>query len=133
MSVRSRWLVAWAPALGYMLLIWALSSLPTQFDFSRVPFHDKGVHFVEYGTLAVLLAHAFHGSLHNLSQPAVLALAFATATLWGLSDEIHQAFVPGRVSDVNDLLADAFGALLGAVTYWLMRQVLRHAHRPHRD
>ena len=38
-----------------MLLIWGLSSISIQFNFAHVPFQDKGVHFVEYGTLAVLL------------------------------------------------------------------------------
>jgi VanZ family protein len=116
-----RWLRAWAPALAYMLLIWALSSIPKQFDFSRVPFRDKGVHFVEYGALAMLLAHAALGTWRQMRSAGLFALAAAVTTLWGIIDEIHQAFVPGRVSDAQDVMADALGALAGATLYLLLR------------
>jgi VanZ family protein len=121
--LRSRWFSAWAPALSYMLLIWALSSIPTQFDFTRVPFRDKGVHFVEYGTLSVLLSHAARGTWRGLRPLSVFMLAALITTLWGVLDEIHQAFVPGRVSDVLDVAADGLGAVLGAGLYLLFRQL----------
>ena len=130
MEPRPRWWVPWAPALGYMLLIWALSSIPTQFDFSRVPFRDKGAHFVEYATLAVLLAHALLGSFARASAIVLFAVAALGTTLWGAIDEIHQAFVPGRVSDVNDLMADAIGAISGAALYVLVRRRARRITRP---
>jgi VanZ family protein len=41
------------------------------------------------------------------------ATAFAVAILYGLSDEWHQSFVPGRTPDVWDLVVDAIGALTG--------------------
>jgi VanZ family protein len=129
MESRPRWWVPWSPALGYMLLIWALSSIPTQFDFSRVPFHDKGVHCVEYATLAVLLAHALLGTFTRAGALVVFGAAALGTTLWGAIDEIHQAFVPGRVSDVYDLMADAIGAVTGAGLYLLLRRA-RRATRP---
>ncbi len=38
-----------------------------------------------------------------------------TATLYAVTDELHQAFVPGRTPSVGDWVADAMGAALGAV------------------
>ncbi|MDH3980911.1 MAG: VanZ family protein, partial [Gammaproteobacteria bacterium] len=38
----------------------------------------------------------------------------ALTALYGVLDEFHQSFVPGRNADVLDVLADASGALLGA-------------------
>ena len=116
-----RHVIAWAPAAAYMLLIWVLSSIPQQFEFKFVPFRDKGIHFVEYGTLAALLVHAFRGSWANLRAPALFFAAWSVTVFWGLLDEIHQAFVPGRVADVRDVLADALGGLLGALIYVLIR------------
>ncbi|MET0384504.1 MAG: VanZ family protein [Polyangiales bacterium] len=127
MSERRSQLVAFAPALGYMLIIWAASSIPTQIDFARIPFRDKGVHFVEYGMLGALVAHAVRGAWPAVRTLAVFALAAIAATLWGAIDEIHQAFVPGRVSDVGDLTADAIGAASGALIYL----VFRRRRRPH--
>lgn len=112
-------MIAWLPAAAYMLLIWLLSSIPQQFNFEFVPFRDKGVHFAEYGTLAALLVHAFRGSWPSLRPPALFFAAWSVTVFWGLSDEIHQAFVPGRVADVRDIVADAIGGLIGAALYLL--------------
>jgi VanZ family protein len=124
-AVRQRAL-AWAPASAYMLLIWALSSMSRiAIDFELIPFQDKGVHFLEYGTLAVLLAHAIQGTWRGWRMLWVFGMTVLGTTLWGLIDEIHQAFVPGRVADVRDLLADALGALLGASVYVLIKLQMR--------
>jgi VanZ family protein len=116
-----RWLKAFGPAIAYMLLIWALSSLPIQVDFSRVPLRDKGAHFVEYGTLSVLLTHALRST--TLRNPwAIWGAAVLITLTWGAIDEIHQAFVPGRFSDVGDLIADGCGAAVGSLVYLLVRR-----------
>jgi VanZ family protein len=117
-----RTLITWLPAIAYMLLIWVLSSMPQPFRFDFVPFRDKGIHFVEYGTLAALLAHAVRGSWPSLRYPGTFLVAWSVTVLWGLLDEIHQAFVPGRVADVRDWAADALGGLLGAVIYLAIRR-----------
>ncbi len=44
------------------------------------------------------------------------------AILYGLSDEIHQLYVPGRMFDILDILADSFGALLFILGYWFLRR-----------
>jgi len=38
----------------------------------------------------------------------------AAIALFGAADEWHQAFVPGRSSDLRDLVADVSGAAMGA-------------------
>ena len=49
--------------------------------------------------------------------------AFAVAVLYGVTDELHQTFVPGRVASEADLVVDAMGALLGVVS---ASALLRH-------
>ena len=116
-NTRNPVLIAWLPAIAYMMLIWVMSSLSHVPSLEAVPFHDKGVHFLEYGTLAALLAHAFRGT-RPLDRPFVTFLiAVASATFFGMTDEMHQAFVPGRNSDVHDLMADALGATVAAALY----------------
>jgi len=49
------------------------------------------------------------------------AAAFAAiviSSLYGVTDEYHQVFVPGRTFDVLDMAADAFGAAAGAGATW---------------
>lgn len=127
-SLRKR-LLPWLPATLYMLLIWTLSSFPMVTSVEEVPFKDKGVHFVEYGVLAVLLCYALRGSFPERSLRFALFYGALGTVLWGLLDEIHQAYVPSRSADPRDVMADVLGALLGAGVYALFQQVRRKRAR----
>ncbi len=110
------------PAFLYMGLIFALSSFAIDAPSIRAfPFQDKGVHFVEYAALGFLCAHATLNTWPQRHPFRTLALGAFLATAWGLSDEFHQAFVPGRSADHLDLLADAIGATTGASARGLLR------------
>lgn len=63
---------------------------------------DKAVHFIAFGTLAVLL-------WVTTAKRWLLAVWLAVALI-GAADELLQADTPGRVSDFHDWLADGFGA-----------------------
>lgn len=109
-----RLVLAWAPAVLYMTAIWLASSVAVDLPIERFPLRDKGVHFVEYGVLGFLLAHAAFRTWPRHHHARTAAFAILVAVLWGLLDEIHQAFVPGRSSDALDLVADTLGAVAGA-------------------
>jgi VanZ family protein len=49
------------------------------------------------------------------------AKAVVLSTLYGVFDEVHQAFTPERTPDARDLLADALGAALGVAAILLLR------------
>ena len=53
--------------------------------------------------LRALTARATGGGLRDVSWRAVLA-AILISSLYGVSDEYHQLFVPGRSFDVLDML-----------------------------
>lgn len=129
MSFRGRWGLAWLPAFAYMALIWVLSSMPLAVSIEGVPFKDKGIHFVEYATLALLLCHAVYRGLPKQAVGWAMFYGFVGTTLWGLLDEIHQAYVPGRNADPLDVLADTLGAVLGVLLYALHRFVRGRRHR----
>jgi VanZ family protein len=44
-------------------------------------------------------------------------LAIVTASVFGLTDELHQLFVPFRESSWQDWLADTIGAVIGAMSW----------------
>jgi VanZ family protein len=110
--LRWRWL---APALAYAALIFLLSSLSNPFPFkpSGLLTLDKLLHFVEYGALGALLAWGLHRAGMAVSSGGVWAAVLGSA--YGLTDEVHQAFVPNRSADPRDWLADTAGALVGAL------------------
>jgi len=126
-SKADRVALAWLPAILYTGLIWWLSSQPLHIEgIERFPFQDKGVHFVEYGTLCLTLCFAVYRTWPGRGLRAPLAAAWMTTAL-GLLDELHQAFVPGRSSDARDLLADLLGALTFAFAYHAFRRWRGHA------
>lgn len=45
--------------------------------------------------------------------------ALLFVVFYALADEYYQKFVPGRTSDINDVIADTVGALLYLLIFWL--------------
>lgn len=86
-----------------------MSSVPG----SRVPGRFGTLaHFVEYAVLGVLLYAALR---IDRDRSSALWLSVAIASAYGVTDELHQAFVPMRVPDVMDWVVDTVGALFGAL------------------
>ncbi len=123
---RREVVLAWMPVVLYMAAIWTLSSLHlTDVPVRDFPLGDKGVHFVEYGILGFLVAHATLRSWPRHPALRTLPLAVLIAFGWGVLDEIHQAFVPGRSAEVLDLVADVLGASAGAALRFAVRVARR--------
>lgn len=116
------------PLMAWAVTIFLLSSFP-QVSRLPLPYHlDKLAHAVVYGILAWTAQRAFfHQSWWEAGRKWSIALAIAFATLYGLTDEFHQSFVPGRVSSVLDLGADVLGAIV-AMSWVAWRR--RAAERP---
>ena len=112
----------WGPVAAWAALIFAISSLRIPSGPSRLGI-DKVAHFFEFGALAALVTRALIGSALSPTRAVIWAIALATA--YGASDELHQRFVPGRSSDIFDLLADFVGACAGALLFQAIRSRLR--------
>ena len=81
---------------------------------------DKSWHMLAYSGLGVLLLLPLaRGILSGVTWRSALA-AIALATLYGLSDEVHQSFVPGRSPEALDIAADAIGATIGVAVAGLL-------------
>lgn len=117
-----RWL--WGPVVLQMALIFAASSIP---NLKNLPggMSDKSGHSIGYALLAGLLLRAFAGGRVQGITWARGFLAIVLATLYGVTDEFHQLFVPGRSADRYDVLADFLGASLGVALGWLASAVRR--------
>ncbi|MCL2577305.1 MAG: VanZ family protein [Defluviitaleaceae bacterium] len=73
----------------------------------------KTAHFWVYFVLAFCVAHSLKYYLHN--RRTLILSAWGIAAAYGVMDEFHQYFVPGRVMAVSDMLINAAGAFLGAL------------------
>lgn len=99
-----------APSIAIAIFI--LSSQST-LPLPPVPFFspDKFAHFIAYGALALALAFWFSLDAWQQKPLKTASLVVIITSLYGISDELHQYFVPGRDSSVGDWLADSLGAL----------------------
>ncbi len=113
------------PAILWLAALFGQSSIP---GYKLPEVHlfsfDKLVHLAIYGVLGVLLVRSLEAqkrwpklSAHPFIWAAVLA------SLYGITDELHQLFTPNRSADVFDWLADTLGAVLFILALrWLRRQ-----------
>jgi VanZ family protein len=96
--------VWWVAAGLWAALIFVVSAIPSAGSAGDVELRGAVLHIAEFAVLAALLRQA------GVSWRWCLL----ATVLYGLSDELHQAVVPGRDASVPDLLFDAAGALIGA-------------------
>src|SRR5262245_44524557 len=75
---------------------------------------DKQAHALVYGALAALWVRALSRARLDAVTLVRAVIAIAASGLYGVTDEWHQSFVPGRTSDVADLAADLVGAVCAA-------------------
>ena len=116
-------LLYWLPALVWASLLFFLSSQSSLPGEGIVP--DLGSHYVAYLILALFCAFGFAGRMPLPPPPAVYWQSWITATVYGMSDEWHQMFTPGRTPSWEDVLADGLGALTGMVVLALVGRARR--------
>lgn len=111
-----RALLLWLPVALYMAAIFYVSSLPQPLV---PPGGDKPWHVLGYLGLGVVTVRAVAGGLSAAIDWRVAALATAIAIGYGATDELHQAFVPGRSARLADVVADAIGVMSGIGLCWM--------------
>ena len=86
------------------------------------------------GIVAVLVLRAASGSRWDGVTFRAAGAAVAFAAVYGITDEFHQWFVPGRTADVNDWMADCTGAAIAVAVVLLVARFARERwnHRFHR-
>ena len=111
----------WVPVVVYAGTIFYLSAQPHPEEklpsFLIEGVNDKVLHVVEYSILALLCYRAFRWAAGPAAARQAVLLAIVTASVYGITDEVHQAFVPFRESGWQDWLADTIGAAIGALSW----------------
>jgi VanZ family protein len=114
--------IAWAGVIFY------LSSQPSIDTPSLFPGQDKLFHMIAFGVLGFLLMGGMK-TTSNGYRTGQVWFVVVLVVLYGLLDEFHQYFVPGRNADIFDVLADAAGALLGAWAMYYLVKILVKSSR----
>ncbi|MDA3886169.1 MAG: VanZ family protein [Candidatus Delongbacteria bacterium] len=111
--------------IAYSLAIFVVSGLHLKTSSHGFIYTDKIMHVAEYSILGILLIrYLIHSKKMNFKKSAIYTLVFAT--LFAISDEIHQGFVGFfstgifggvRDPDILDVLADVVGISAGIYAY----------------
>ena len=109
--------IAWAGVIFY------LSSQPSIDTPSLFPGQDKLFHMIAFGVLGFFLMGGMK-TMGNGYRTGQVWFVVVLVMLYGLLDEFHQYFVPGRTMDIYDVLADVAGALLGAWSMYYLARIL---------
>ncbi|MCZ6780956.1 MAG: VanZ family protein [Nitrospirae bacterium] len=110
----------WIPLAVYAGLIFYLSSLSYPEDYLPSLLEDLGdkvLHAIEYAVLGILWYRAFRHAAGTWAAHHSLLLAIIASVGYGVTDELHQAFVPTREADAWDLLFDGLGSAMAALVW----------------
>jgi len=107
------------PVLLWMGVIFSFSEFPTK-QAGGIYWVDfiikKTAHVVEYGILTILSYRAFLSK--NVKHRNAALWAILISVLYGVSDEFHQGFTPGREPHIRDVFFDTIGSLLAIYGVW---------------
>ena len=109
--------ISWLITILIAIIIFYMSSLtfppgpPTGFNWKPIAYHFYAFLFFT----AFLLISLTKGKY----KIKLIILSIIIAILYGISDEIHQFFVPGRASSIKDVLIDSTGILFAGLIYSL--------------
>jgi len=106
--------------LGFFIFISFIIYLADTADYNfafrligDIPFGDKLMHGILYGTMALLLNYGLnYKSFKSLQIGAIIVLTFA------IIEEITQYWIPSRTFDFGDLWADVIGVVLFSLIRW---------------
>jgi VanZ family protein len=103
-------ILRWLPSIAVMAVIFGFSSIPSKEMPGFGPWDlvvKKGAHMLGYGLLAMAYWYALRFCHSRWWQALLLAVIYA------ITDEFHQAFVPGRNPSWGDaIMIDGSGAMM---------------------
>ncbi|RXT13493.1 VanZ family protein [Ammoniphilus sp. CFH 90114] len=116
----------WLPALGWMGVIFFLSARTGSELQGMFPFFKSFNfgHVVAY----FILSLTFYWALLPLQMKLKWDIRFIAIVLcffYGISDEWHQSFTPGRMPDLLDIVNDVVGATLAMIGITYVNKVLK--------
>lgn len=122
---RERRALALTPVVVLSVAIFVASSMPAvQPPSMGIEWQDKiyhGLAYFVYGLCVQVAVFGWNVRIDNLRACLIVCVVGAA---YGISDEIHQSFVPERMAEVADAIADAVGVVLSTTFLGLTRSLL---------
>jgi VanZ family protein len=111
----TRALSLWGPVGVWMVSLFVASAQSDVGIAGRIP--DWVTHGTAYCILGLLVSRATSGGFRRPLVQGEALLIVVLCTLYGVSDEFHQSFVPGRDATFWDVVKDFGGSTLGVLLW----------------
>ena len=122
--------------LLYMFIIFIMSSIPGDYEFISHhlqtilnPSLQNFLHILLFGFLALLLLVTFRR--YPFKERPSICLTAIISMSYGILDEVHQYFIPGRYMSLTDIYLNILGILIaiGVYKFFLFKNisVFRHS------
>jgi VanZ family protein len=100
-----------------MVIIFVQSSFPSiSLPEVEIISADKIIHMGVYGMLAALCyISLIHLEKNSTLTDSPFSWSLVITSLYGITDEFHQYFVPNRSAEMQDWLADFAGAVIAVL------------------
>ena len=110
------------PMALVMGTIFFLSHKPgDEFDIELFFGADKLIHMAIYAVLAATVILSFTPEARTQKPGRVALAGVVVAVVYGILDEFHQSFIPGRFPSAGDVVADFLGALVVCWFWYSLR------------
>ncbi|GHT74832.1 hypothetical protein FACS1894124_5320 [Spirochaetia bacterium] len=121
------------PAILIGAAIWFLSAQSILPQPKGILGFDKLQHLAAYLVLAVTIGLWIPSAWRQKRRPLTLILTTLISSIYGIVDEVHQYYVPGRDCNVWDWIADTIGAIIGSVIIMLVLPAIESRFTRNRD
>ena len=87
----------------------------------------KFTHFSGYlvGGVLIYFMYFYLNKLVNYKLKYIKLYSVVTGSIYAMTDELHQHFVPGRSGEIKDVLLDTSGVITGIIIVWLVISVIQ--------
>lgn len=122
---RHKVVLVYLPLVFYWILLFTLTSLPSQ-SVPSVGVNDKLEHSLAYFGLSFLLylTLLFQKKSDFLKKYAAI-FTILIIVIYAVLDEVHQLLIPGRSCEMLDFLADMLGGIVGIIILKILIRVYK--------
>jgi VanZ family protein len=107
----------WLPVIIYAIIIFYVSSLRGEEIPSLFAYQDVVFHVIEYAVFAILINRALKACYPSLVYIKRIFWVFFVASVYAITDELHQACIPNRCASIKDFAFDVLGVFICNVFY----------------
>lgn len=117
-SLRRNWYRPVPLLLAMAAIVYQSHQPGDSFSLPRIAHIDKLLHMLVYTVLGLTFLFALSPTWRHRRPLLAAVSAVLFCLLFGITDEFHQSFIPGRFPSGGDVVANTLGGVLAVLIAW---------------